>query len=228
MLAPPACVDLVSEAALHASYAPVPLPRKDLLERIPDSGVFDMLRSKLIAAGLLASFLPLAAASAAEEVRYENIGGQNYMITKRVVERPMSKTEYKDVARDVYREEYVTETQEITRIVQVPVTQYQWEARWAGRWNPFSQPYLVNRLVPRTHLETRTEIVKMPVTEKVLVPDTHIQRVAETKRWIAKEEIERKVAIDPPAGSSEVSIASKPGFVGGKKVEGELPRSSRY
>jgi hypothetical protein len=186
-----------------------------------------MLRSKLLAAGLLASFLPPAIASAAEEVEYRTEGGRQYMITKRVVHRPMSKTEYKDVARDVYREEYVTDTHEVTRLVQTPVTEYRWEAQWAGRWNPFSQPYLVQRLVPRTHLETRTEIVHVPVTQRRLVPETRIERVAEVRRWMEPEEITHKVAVDPPAGDSEISIASKPGF-GGKKLESDPPRSTRY
>ncbi len=85
----------------------------------------------------------------------------------------------------------------------------------------------MQRLVPRTHLETRTEIVQVPVTQKRLVPETRIDRVATTRRWMEPEEITHKVAVDPPSGSSDVSIASKPGF-GGKKVEGELPRSTRY
>jgi hypothetical protein len=147
------------------------------------------------------------------------------MVTKRVVHRPMSKTDYKEVARDVYREEYVTDTHDVTRIVQVPVTEYQWEMQWANRWNPFSQPYLVQRLVPRTRLETRTEIVKVPVTQRRLVPETQIVKVPETVRWMEQEEITHKVAIDPPAGRDVSSIASRP-EIGGKKLEGDPPRSS--
>jgi hypothetical protein len=184
--------------------------------------VIDMLRSKLFAAGLIASCLP-SASQAAEQVRYDDIGGQKYMVTTRVVQRPMSKTEYKEVAQDVYREEYVTDTHDVTRIVQVPVTEYRWETHWAGRWNPFSQPYMVQRLVPRTHLETRTEIVKVPVTQKRLVPETRIVRVPETQRWLAEEIIEHKVAIDPPADRDVSTIASRP-TIGGKKLEGDPPR----
>jgi hypothetical protein len=182
------------------------------------------MRSKLFTAALL-SLAPLAPLSAADNVRYESVGGQNYMITTKVVERPMSKTEYKDVAREVYREEYITDTHEVSRMVHVPVTEYRWEAQWAGRWNPFSQPYLVQRLVPRTHLETRTELVKVPVTQKRLVPETRIERVAETRRWMAKEEIESKVAIDPP-GDDGTLMATKPGF-GGFKMESDPPRKVR-
>jgi hypothetical protein len=194
------------------------------LEWIPDLESYEMLRSKLFAAGLLASFVPSAAINAADDVQYVREGGREYMITKRVVNRPMSKTDYKEVAREVYREEYVTDTQDVTRIVQVPVTEYRWETHWANRWNPFSQPYLVQRLVPRTHLETRTEIVKVPVTQRRLIPETHISKVPETVRWMEQEEITHKVAVDPPAGRDVSSIASRPG-IGGKKLESDPPRS---
>jgi hypothetical protein len=183
----------------------------------------DMLRSKLFAAGLLASFLP-AATHAAENVEYVRRDGREYMITKRVVNRPMSKTDYKEVAREVYREEYVTDTHDVTRLVQVPVTEYRWETHWANRWNPFSQPYLVQRLVPCTRLETRTEIVKLPVTQKRLVPETHISKVPETVRWMEPETHTIEVAIDPPAGRDVSSIAARPD-IGGKKLEGDPPRS---
>jgi hypothetical protein len=184
---------------------------------------YDMLRSKLFAAGLLASFLPPSALIAADNVAYERgADGREYMVTKRLVSRPMSKTDYKEVAREVYREEYVTDTHDITRIVQTPVTEYQWEAHWAGRWNPFGQPYMVQRLVPRTRLETRTEIVKVPVTSRRLVPETRIEKVPETVRWMEQEEITHKVAVDPPAGRDVSNIASRP--IGGtQKLEGTDP-----
>lgn len=182
-----------------------------------------MLRSKLFAAGLLASFVPPAALLAADNVQYERgTDGREYMITKRVVNRPMSKTDYKEVSREVYREEYVTDTHDITRIVQVPVTEYQWETHWAGRWNPFGQPYMVQRLVPHTRLETRTEIVKVPVTSRRLVPETQIVKVPTTVRWTEPEEIVHKVAVSPPAGHDVSSIAAKP--IGGtQKLDGSDP-----
>jgi hypothetical protein len=184
-------------------------------------GENEMLKGQLAAAALLAVF-PVAGL-AADQVEYKNIGGQNYMITRKVVDKPMSKTEYKEVARDVYREEYVTDAHDITRIVHVPVTEYRWETHLAGRWNPFSQPYYVQRLVPYTRMETRTEIVKVPVTRRNLVPETQIVKVPVTERWIAREEIEHKVAIDPPADRDVSSIASRPTIGGQQKLEGENP-----
>ena len=35
---------------------------------------------------------------------------------------------------------------------QVPVTEYVWEAFWANRWNPFEEPYIAYRMVPRVRL----------------------------------------------------------------------------
>ena len=76
---------------------------------------------------------------------------------------------------------------ETTRLVHVPVTEYRWETYLAGRWNPFSQPYYAQRLVPRTALETRAEVVKVPVTQRRLVPETRIEKVPETVRWMEKK-----------------------------------------
>lgn len=182
-----------------------------------------MRTGKLFVAGLLAI---LPAVSQADDVEVKNIGGQEYRITRRVVEKPMSKTEYKEVAREVYREQYVTDSHDTTRIVQVPVTEYRWETHLAGRWNPFSQPYYVQRLVPYTRLETRTEIVSIPVTRRNLVPETQIVTVPVTERWMAKHEIEERVAINPPAGKDVSTIATRPTLGGLQKLEGQsIPRT---
>ena len=50
-------------------------------------------------------------------------------------------------------------TRETERLVQVQVTEYEWEAYWVNRWNPFATPYIAYRLVPRTRAELRTETV---------------------------------------------------------------------
>ena len=68
------------------------------------------------------------------------------------------------------------------------------------------------------------EIVEVPVTQRRLVPETHISKVPETVRWTEQEEITTKVAIDPPAGRDASSIASRPD-VGGKKLESDPPRT---
>jgi hypothetical protein len=81
----------------------------------------------------------------------------------------------------VYREVYSTETREYERIVQVPVTEYEWEPYWVNRWNLFATPYIAYRLTPRTRLELRTELVRAPITSSRLVPVERTVRV--TERW---------------------------------------------
>jgi hypothetical protein len=179
-----------------------------------------MRKRILLAFGLLAAILPSLAA--ADEVDTHTEGG--YRITRRVVKRPMSKTEIVEQEREVYREQLTTEIQETTRVVQVPVTQYQWEHEMVNRWNPFSRPYMIQRLVPRTHWETRTEIVSVPVTQRRLVPETQIVQVPVTRRWMADEEIVSKVAINPIEGESAGSLARKPS-IGGTKLDSDPPKS---
>ncbi len=67
------------------------------------------------------------------------------------------------VPRVAYRPQWVTDWQSTSRQVRVPVTERRWEAQWRGRWNPFTQPRLEYRLVERTHIETRNEVVRTPV-----------------------------------------------------------------
>lgn len=180
-----------------------------------------MRKRILLALGLVTTFLP-ATLVLAEDVDTRTEGG--YRITTRRVMRPMSKTEIVEQSRDVYREELTTEVQETTRVVQVPVTQYQWEHEMVNRWNPFSRPYMIQRLVPRTTWETRTEIVKVPVTSRRLVPETQIVQVPVTRRWMAEEEITSKVAINPIETESAGSLARKPS-IGGTKLESDPPKS---
>ena len=106
---------------------------------------------------LLSSLLLLVAASraTAQDVRYYEDGGITYRETTQTVRRPIPHTEMQ--SRDVtyYREKYTTDLQDVTRTYQVPVTQYVYEPRVENRWNPFTQPTLTYRMVPRTHWETK-------------------------------------------------------------------------
>jgi hypothetical protein len=173
-----------------------------------------MLKSKLLAVGFLATFVSPSLATA--EVRVETgADGRRYRVTREVVDRPMSQTEIVEKTQEVYREEYLTDYKDSTRLVHVPVTEYQWQPTIVNRWNPFSQPYMVQRLVPTTRWEMRTEVLKVPVVEKRLVPETRIVREPHTRRWTEPEEIERRVAIDPPAGQDASSIARRPSAIGG-------------
>jgi hypothetical protein len=182
-----------------------------------------MLRSKLFAVGLLAAFLPSSLLSAEEEIVTE--GGRRYLIKREVVSRPMSKTDWVEKTQEVYREEYTTDYKDTSRLVHVPVTEYRWEPQIVNRWNPFSQPYVVQRLVPRTHWEARAEVVKVPIVERRLVPETRIVRTPETRRWMEPETIERKVAIDPPLDQDVSNIARRQP-IGGTRLESDPPKST--
>jgi hypothetical protein len=176
-----------------------------------------------MALGLLAAFFSSPLLHAEEEIVTE--GGRRYLVKREVVHRPMSKTDWVEKTQEVYREEYSTDYKDTTRIVQVPVTEYRWEPEIVNRWNPFSQPYMVQRLVPRTRWETRTEIVKVPVVERHLVPETRVVRTPETRRWMEPETIERKVAIDPPLDQDVSNIARRQP-IGGTRMESDPPKSS--
>lgn len=182
-----------------------------------------MLKSKLFAVGLLATFIPPSLATAEDQIVTE--GGRRYLIKREVVSRPVSKTDWVENTQEVYREQYTTDYKDTSRLVQVPVTEYRWEAEVVNRWNPFSQPYMVQRLVPRTRWETRTEIVKVPIVERTLVPETRIVRRPETRRWMQEETIERKIALDPPADQDVSNIARREP-IGGTRLESDPPKTS--
>ena len=40
-----------------------------------------------------------------------------------------------------------------------PVVEYQWEPRLEGRWNPFRQPAVAYRHVPRTHWQAEQQVI---------------------------------------------------------------------
>jgi hypothetical protein len=182
-----------------------------------------MPKSKLVAMGLLASLLS-PALSVAEEVRYyDDENGNRIRETRRVVSRPVTETEWTEKERTVYREEYSTDVTEASRIVHMPVTEYRWEARWKGLWNPFGRPYLVQELVPVTRLEAREEIVRTPITQRHLVPETRVVRVPVTRRYMQQEEVISRVAVSPSTSGVEVARRNE---IGGVKNLAEPPRSA--
>jgi hypothetical protein len=184
-----------------------------------------MPKSKLVAMGLIASLLS-PAMSAAEDVRYYNENGVDYRETRRVVTRPVTETEWTEKEKTVYREEYSTEVSEASRVVHVPVTEYRWEARWKGLWNPFGRPYMVQELVPYTRFEAREEVVRTPVTQRHLVPETRVVRVPVTRRYMREEEVINRVAVTPRDAKSGVEVARRPQGIGGVENLAEPPRSA--
>jgi hypothetical protein len=120
----------------------------------------------------------LAAPVAADDVReVTDSSGQTWRETHRTVRHPVTETQCVDQQQTYYQEKCDVALCDSYRTYSTPVTEYRWESYWVGRFNPFVQPYLAHRLVPRTHWEMRTEVVKVPVAQRSLVPVTRTVRV---------------------------------------------------
>ena len=153
-----------------------------------------MVRSPILAATLVLSLNGWTSALG-DEVRYYEKDGVTYRETRRVVQRPILETQTRESTRTVYREEYTTQMRESVRKRWTPVTEYRQEAYWVNRWNPFAQPYVAHRYVPRTRWEQSTETVKTPVTCRRLVPETQTVRVPVTTQRLVNEETITRVAV---------------------------------
>ncbi len=174
-----------------------------------------MHRNTLFAAVLILA--PCAAARlVADDSTIEDVNGIRYQVTRQVVQRPVAETRYEPHTYNTYREHYTTEMQEQTRTYQTPVTSQQWVLGYQRSLNPFAPPVLTYRLVPVTQLQTRTETVRVPVTRRDLVPETHTQHVPVTNYHIANEEHVHRVAIGvtPGAAGSVANTARTDGSSG--------------
>jgi hypothetical protein len=143
----------------------------------------------------------------AADVRYYAENGITYRETRYTVQHPVTETVLVDQARTVYREKVATTLQDSVRTVQVPVTEYRSETFMVNRWNPFATPYMAQRLVPVTRMETRTETSKVPVGTRQLVPETTTVKVPVVRTRMVNEEITSRIAVagPPPAASSPTS-----------------------
>jgi hypothetical protein len=121
---------------------------------------------------------------------------------------------------------------EMARSYQVPVTEYHWVSCWERSWNPFNGPYIATRMVPQTRWETRTEVVKVPVTNREIVPEKRTEHVPVTAQRIAEDVYEQRVAVgvggasssDPFAQSGGQSLASRETVGGVSKMDSDPPR----
>ncbi len=117
------------------------------------------------------------------------------MRRKRVVQRPISETHYENQQRTAYVEQYKTVVQPVPQTYQVPVTQFAWEPYWANRWNPFGQPYIAYRYVPRIHWETRNNTLQIPTIVREVVPTQQTVAVPITTQRMAEEQQISRVAV---------------------------------
>ena len=164
------------------------------------------------------------------EVRYYEEGGITFRETRQTVRRPICETQMRESTQIVYREQTTSELRDTCRTWWSPVTEYRCEAYWGGRWNPFTEPYLAYRMIPRTYWEQRTETVQVPVTCRRLIPETRTVQVPVTTRRIVTEEAISRVAVGgirtgTPAILSPTPTSARPERVGGvARLDKDPPR----
>ena len=188
-----------------------------------------MLKRKLLAA---AALLPLAlsVAAGADDVREYTQGGVTYREVHRTIRAPKTEIQCVDRPQTYLQERYEVQLCDSVRTYRLPVTEYRWEPYWRGRFNPFAQPYLSYRYVPRTHWETRTEMVKVPVSTRQLVPVTTTVRVPITTETVVDRDVlvRRDIVAgaptsDPFAGPT-AAVASNQQVGGLHRYGGDPPR----
>jgi hypothetical protein len=142
---------------------------------------------------------------------YTNAQGQQVQVTSRqTILRPVTETQIHESRYTVATPRTVTEYHPSSRTVYTPVTEYQWEPYLANRWNPFSQPSVQYRYVPRTRWEMRNEAVHIPVTRQEYVNEERVSRVpVTTQRYVASEHV-TAVAVNNGAIGGNTAVASKP------------------
>ncbi|HUY32881.1 MAG TPA: hypothetical protein VMV69_08880 [Pirellulales bacterium] len=153
--------------------------------------------------------LVISAPARADDVREYTQGGVTYREVHRTVRAPKTEIQCVERPQTYYQERYDVQLCDSIRTYQVPVTEHRLEPYWRGRFNPFTQPYLTYRSVPRTHWETRTEVVKVPVSTRQLVPVTTTVRVPITTQTVVDQDILVSRSIVGPSivGPSIVGVA---------------------
>jgi hypothetical protein len=164
------------------------------------------------------------------DVRYYEQNGVTYCETRRTVEERIPESRMVEHSQTVYREEFTTEFQESTRTYWTPVTEYRWEPYLAGRWNPFIEPYVAYRQVPHTRWEQRTEVVRVPVSTRRLVPETRTVRQPVASFRTVQRDVVNRVAVSPSPTRSPLNqvttpaLATRPTIGGISRLDKDPPR----
>jgi hypothetical protein len=151
--------------------------------------------------------------------------GIRYRVTKQIIQRPVSKTEWDQQQQTVFRERYETQWHTNYRTYLTPVTEYRQELYLANRWNPLAMPYWTYRYVPVTRWESRHEPYSVPLAQRTLVPEQQTVHIPRTTTQMATEEQISKVAIGPStsggwtAAGSGTAVARKEAIGGVKKLD---------
>ncbi|MGA2061733.1 MAG: hypothetical protein ABSG67_14705 [Thermoguttaceae bacterium] len=194
-------------------------------------GTVMMLARQILVVLIFASFFSPSSA-AGDQVRYYQENGITYCETRRTVQRPVCETTMQPTTRTVYKEQCYTETKDVTQVSWCPVTTYQTETYWVGRWNPFVEPYLETRWVPQTTWQQRTEVVKLPVTCRKLVPETQqVQVPVTTQKLVSEDVVVSRVAVSSPVPCVGQAVAypaqtyvGNPGSISGGQQIGGIAR----
>jgi hypothetical protein len=163
----------------------------------------------------------------ADDVKYTETDGVTYRETKHTIHRPMAETHYEDRQQTVYVEQLQTQLLPSQRTSMMPVTEWVNEPYWVNRYNPFAQPYLAYRTVPRVRWETRTEPVQIPVVQRQVVPQQQTVKVPVTTQRFVDEEQTSRVAVAmkpaaPLASTNGATVLQNP--AGGTRLESDPPR----
>jgi len=167
-------------------------------------------------------------APGAQNVRFYEENGVTYKETQQTFQRQIPETQYKPMDRTVLRGQWKTDTHDIVRTVQVPITEYKYELYYRDRFNPFVQPTPAYRLVPVTRYEARTEVTKVPVSRYEAVPETSTVQVPVTTYRTVQDHATHRVAIGTraPGTSTGPVYASQPNGQSGNIAVGPPPSSS--
>jgi hypothetical protein len=162
-----------------------------------------------------------AAGQSTTEIKEEN--GIVYRVTKQIIQKPVSKTEWDPHQQTVFRERYETQWHTNYRSYLTPVTEYRQELYLANRWNPLAMPYWTYRYVPVTRWESRYEPYNVPIAQRTLVPEQQTVHVPRTTTQMATEEHVSKVALGP-ASSGGWTAAGSPSAMARRETVGGIKK----
>jgi hypothetical protein len=151
-----------------------------------------------------------APAAPSNGVTYYQENGVTYRETRYTVGHPVTQTHLEPQQHTVYSQVPTTTNRDVVRTYHVPVTEYRSETYLKGRWNPFTTPYMAERIRPVTYWQMRTDVVQVPVQQQVVVPQTVTVHVPVTTHHVVNEEHISRVAVSGPAGVPTLSPTSQP------------------
>jgi hypothetical protein len=150
-----------------------------------------------------AAFLQAAAVLLGDEVRYYQENGVTYCETRRTVQRLVTETKLQQVTRTTYKEDYYSETRDVTRTSWTSVAGYRTETYWTGWWNLFEEPHWETEWTPQTLWVPKSEVIKMPVTCRRLLPKTEqVQVAVPTQRLVTEQVVVSRIPVPGPTPRS--------------------------